>query len=1051
MLDSSKDSLKLEAMKRIITMVARGRDAAELFPAVVKNVVSKNIEIKKLVYVYLTRYAEEQQDLALLSISTFQRALKDPNQLIRASALRVLSSIRVPVIVPIMMLAIKDSSVDMSPFVRKTAAHAIPKLHGLDPEQKEELVDVIEKLLGDRTTLVVGSAVMAFEEVCPERIDLVHKNYRKLCNLLVDVEEWGQVVILNMLTRYARTQFVDPNPPGGTLDEIEREKKFYEDEFSSDDEEAKKRERQKVERPKMDQDHRLLLRSARPLLQSRNAAVVMATAQLYHHCAPKAEVQVVAKAMIRLLRSHREVQAIVLNCIASMTSGEGGGRTSMFEPFLRNFFVRASDPTHVKILKLEIITNMASAGNIGVILREFQSYITGADKVCVAATIQAIGRCAASIDEVTDTCLNGLVHLLSNKDESVVAESIVVVKKLLQTQSGDHKDIIVHMARLSDSIAVPDAKAAILWVMGEYCQRVPKIAPDVLRKAAKSFTSDTTQVKMQTLNLAAKLCLTNPEKTKQLAQYVFSLARYDQDYDLRDRVRLMKALVFPPAGRENDPLVSKARSIFLATKPAPVTESKFKDRDVYQLGSMSHFLNARASGYRDLPDFPLEAPDPSLRNVEPPPPPPKVATQWSKRLDAIDRGAYAGKEGGDDDGGSKEGKKKGFYSESEDSSDSSSSSSDSESESSTDSGSESDSNESVEERTRKRSSTPKEQQANGAKPKRQAEQNAKSAAKSDSVSESSSGSSDESSSEEEEKKPQRAIKKNTVKTAAPPQSNLDLLLDLSSDTAPAISPPSLTPSLGGFLTPTPGSGGTPGSEAPSTAVEVSPVHVPSERKELVNKMSSGGLQVLYRYTRTPHLYAKEMCNVELTLNNLGSDELTDVKVGAKRLSPGMAVHDFPAVPNILPGGNVNVSLGVNFNDTTQAAKFDLVASGRCHNVNLLPKVGEIVRAVSLPENAFNQEQSKLRGMNETSAEAELPSAHADEDSIKKRIYQAANVIQVPSTEEGVIKFAAQTLTSRSLALVRLTTDGTATKLTINCEKIVVGSMLAKELKEALEA
>lgn len=59
--------------------------------------------------------------------------------------------------------------------------------------------------------LVAGSAIQAFEEVCPERIDLIHKNYRKLCNLLVDVEEWGQVVIINMLTRYSRTQFVNPN------------------------------------------------------------------------------------------------------------------------------------------------------------------------------------------------------------------------------------------------------------------------------------------------------------------------------------------------------------------------------------------------------------------------------------------------------------------------------------------------------------------------------------------------------------------------------------------------------------------------------------------------------------------------------------------------------------------------------------------------------------------------------------------------------------------------------------------------------------------------
>lgn len=56
-------------------------------------------------------------------------SLQDPNQLIRASALRVLSSIRVPIIVPIMMLAIKEAASDMSPYVRKTAAHAIPKLY----------------------------------------------------------------------------------------------------------------------------------------------------------------------------------------------------------------------------------------------------------------------------------------------------------------------------------------------------------------------------------------------------------------------------------------------------------------------------------------------------------------------------------------------------------------------------------------------------------------------------------------------------------------------------------------------------------------------------------------------------------------------------------------------------------------------------------------------------------------------------------------------------------------------------------------------------------
>jgi len=45
----------------------------------------------------------------------------------------------------------------------------------------------------------------------------------------------------------------------------------------------------------------------------------MAVAQLYYHLAPKDEVVVVARALIRLLRSRREVQIVVLNTMASMS------------------------------------------------------------------------------------------------------------------------------------------------------------------------------------------------------------------------------------------------------------------------------------------------------------------------------------------------------------------------------------------------------------------------------------------------------------------------------------------------------------------------------------------------------------------------------------------------------------------------------------------------------------------------------------------------------------------------------------------------------------
>lgn len=142
---------------------------------------------------------------------------EDPNQLIRASALRVLSSIRVPMIAPVMLLAIRESVRDMSAYVRKVsnfgmllfseyffetlilifaavhsnpcsfqvAAHAIPKLFSLEESLQPELIECIDYLLGDKRTLVLGSAVYAFEETCPDRFDLLHRHYRTLCKVLL--------------------------------------------------------------------------------------------------------------------------------------------------------------------------------------------------------------------------------------------------------------------------------------------------------------------------------------------------------------------------------------------------------------------------------------------------------------------------------------------------------------------------------------------------------------------------------------------------------------------------------------------------------------------------------------------------------------------------------------------------------------------------------------------------------------------------------------------------------------------------------------------------
>uniref|UniRef100_A0A8C1T5U0 AP-3 complex subunit beta n=1 Tax=Cyprinus carpio TaxID=7962 RepID=A0A8C1T5U0_CYPCA len=938
MLESSKESLKLEAMKRIVGLIAKGKNASELFPAVVKNVASKNIELKKLVYVYLVRYAEEQQDLALLSISTFQRALKDPNQLIRASALRVLSSIRVPIIVPIMMLSIKEASTDLSPYVRKTAAHAIQKLYSLDPDQKEHLIEVIEKLLKDKSTLVAGSVVMAFEEVCPDRIDLIHKNYRKLCNLLVDVEEWGQVVIIHMLTRYARTQFVSPWREDAVFDE-NSEKAFYDSE-----------EERRVDQSKpyiMDPDHRLLLRNTKPLLQSRNTAVVMAVSQLYWHLAPKHELSIITKSLVRLLRSHREVQYIVLQNIATMSIQRKG----MFEPFMKSFYVRSTDATHIKTLKLEILTNLANEANISTILREFQTYVKSQDKAFAAATIQAIGRCATNISEVTDTCLNGLVLLLSNRDETVVAESVVVIKKLLQTQPSQHSDIIKHMAKLFDNITVSMARASILWLMGEYCEHVPKIAPDVLRKMAKTFTSEEDIVKLQTVNLAAKLYLTNSKQTKLLTQYILNLGKYDQSYDIRDRTRFIRQLIVP--NEKSGALSKYARRILMAPKPAPVLQSAFKDRDRFQLGTLSHSLNSQANGYLELSDWPAVAPDQSVRIVE-----------------------VVEPAGAPVFGKSKPGKSdEKFYSDSEEE---------------------------------------EEEEEEGSS----SEDSSTLACLSE---ENSDDSNKSSSSQSDSEKKKKTLKNKKLQQQKPDSKDShDLALFLSQ--------------LHSFFL--------------NQFLASSPVFVPETSRELLHRMTGKGLSAQYRFTRQPCIYGNSMVSLQLTLSNSSDQALENIHISEKS-STGRDIHRFNASERLEPQASVTVSMGVDFNDSTQAANFQLCTKEDEFSVSIQPAVGELLLPITMSEADFTKEQSKLVGMNESSATITMTPENVSSQSVNRKVVSVANLGVIPSSQENIHRFAGKTVSSGCLVLVSVALKDPDAVITINTENTVMASMLLRQFKTAL--
>jgi AP-3 complex subunit beta len=263
---------------------------------------------------------------------------------------------------------------------------------------------------------------------------------------------------------------------------------------------------------------------------------------------------------------------------------------------------------------LEILSLLASESTVHAILKELKTYMRFPERQFVAAAIQAVGRVASEIPEVIETCIQALMGLISNKDESVIAESVIVIRHLLQQNPTEHKRVIGQMVILLEEVKVPVARASIVWMAGEYYDLIPEVGADVLRILARGFGEESDLVKLQALTLGTKLYIKDGEGIARLFQYVLNLARYDQSYDIRDRARFIRTILFDSRNTCSQ-LSEKAAELFLISKPQSQMNSQFHERSRFQISSLSHMVNHTVVGYEPLPDFPESKPDSSVRNT----------------------------------------------------------------------------------------------------------------------------------------------------------------------------------------------------------------------------------------------------------------------------------------------------------------------------------------------------------------------------------------------------------------------------------------------------
>ncbi|XP_057357186.1 AP-2 complex subunit beta-like isoform X1 [Manis pentadactyla] len=73
-LNNEKKEKRKEAVKKVIAAMTVGKDVSSLFPDVVNCMQTDNLELKKLVYLYLMNYAKSQPDMAIMAVNSFVKS-----------------------------------------------------------------------------------------------------------------------------------------------------------------------------------------------------------------------------------------------------------------------------------------------------------------------------------------------------------------------------------------------------------------------------------------------------------------------------------------------------------------------------------------------------------------------------------------------------------------------------------------------------------------------------------------------------------------------------------------------------------------------------------------------------------------------------------------------------------------------------------------------------------------------------------------------------------------------------------------------------------------
>uniref|UniRef100_A0A7S1AGJ6 Beta-adaptin appendage C-terminal subdomain domain-containing protein n=1 Tax=Noctiluca scintillans TaxID=2966 RepID=A0A7S1AGJ6_NOCSC len=463
---------------------------------------TNHIDLKKLVYLYVINYAKAQPDLAILAIHSFRKDANDANNpLLRALAVRTMGCIRLEQMTEYLLEPLRKSCKDPDAYVRKTATLCIAKLFDLNPELVEDqgFIEILRDMLGDANPMVVANAVASLCDISAgarrNYLKLDETTISKLLPALNECMEWGQVFILDALAMY--------DPPNQRVAEV------------------------------------ILERGVIVRLSHANNAVVLSAVKVMMKFMERIQSPEMVRSMckkmtpplVTLLSAEPEIQYVVLRNINLIVQKQ----PQILQQDIRMFVCKYNDPSYVKLEKIAVMVQLASERTIDQVLSEFREYASEVDIECVRRSVRAIGQVAIKLDRAAESCVECLLNLVKTRVNYVVQEAIVVIKDIFRKYPGRYETIITDLCECVDNLDEPEAKASMIWIIGQYADRID-VSSELLETFLETFHEEPSTVQQQLLTATVKLYLKSPQLSHALVQRVMKAATEEcNNPDLRDR------------------------------------------------------------------------------------------------------------------------------------------------------------------------------------------------------------------------------------------------------------------------------------------------------------------------------------------------------------------------------------------------------------------------------------------------------------------------------------------------------------------------------------